>query len=78
MTQCAPCALAGLHTPHAAASLLPALPPPQARLTALEDFRPRGFFYRSSGPTSLYVAWVYPSPEEGPRSGRQLVQVVHK
>ena len=49
---------------------------PQARMTCIEDFRPR--FSYSRNPGGIYTVWVYPSPEQGPRSGKHPLLVYHK
>lgn len=52
--------------------------PPQARLSSIEDLRPRGFSFhgRTSG---QYVLYVYPSAAQGPRApGARTVVVLHR
>lgn len=50
--------------------------PPQARVSSIEDPRPRFSFQRAS--PCRYLACVYPSREQGPLGGRQPVHIYHK
>ena len=49
----------------------------QARVSSIEDLRSRSFFH-SRSTSHLYIAYVYPSSESGPRSGKHPVHIFHR
>ena len=51
----------------------------QSRVAAIEDLRSRGgFSFQRRSADHSYIAYLYPSPAAGPRSGKQEVHVYHK
>ena len=51
----------------------------QARVSSIEDLKQRTFFSSRSGSTGhMYIAFRYPSPATGPRSGKRPLHIFHR
>jgi hypothetical protein len=51
-------------------------PPPQARVSSIEDLRSRFTFNRGAGPR--YTLFVYPAAAQGPRGGGHPLHIYHQ